>query len=440
MSVDLLRLSIRQLTAGFSNRHFSPSDLVEQSFAAIEERNGEIRAFLNIRFEEAKHEAFEASKRWRDGIPLSTIDGIPFGVKANIALKGMPWHGGIGTYRDEIAKENAACVELLTGGGAIPLGLLNMHEGALGATTDNPHFGRTHNPWDLTKTPGGSSGGSAAAVAAGFCTFALGTDTMGSVRIPSAYCGIAGHKPSFGLVPSGGLMELSPTLDHVGPHAKFAEDLTSILTVLSTNLRDECPSRPQIGFVDYGGAVNVTGEIQATYQQARECLDEIGDVKILPLSGLDYGRNRRAGLIVSEVEGYKIHKAALERNREGISDDFASMLEWGARQSSEKIAQAYETVKTVGREFRVLFEDCDVIVMPTAPQLPFSFGDVVPVNQADFTALANFAGIPSTAVPMSCQGHPPPSIQFLSDKNKDYISLEVAMRFENRRGKAPVAF
>jgi aspartyl-tRNA(Asn)/glutamyl-tRNA(Gln) amidotransferase subunit A len=129
---------------------------------------------------------------------LSLFDGVPIAIKANIAVKGLPWHGGIEAYRDRIAERDAVSVQALRLAGAVIVGVLNMHEAALGATNDNLAFGRCHNPYRHGFTPGGSSGGSAVAVAAGLCAAALGTDTLGSVRIPAGYCGVFGCKPTHG--------------------------------------------------------------------------------------------------------------------------------------------------------------------------------------------------------------------------------------------------
>ena len=143
-------------------------------------------------------EAAASTARWAAGAPLSPLDGVAIGIKANIAVRGLPWHAGVAAYRERIAHEDADCVMALRKSGAVILGVLNMHEAALGATTDNIAFGRCHNPYRHDFTPGGSSGGSAAAVSGGLCAAALGTDTLGSVRIPAAYCGVFGHMPPRG--------------------------------------------------------------------------------------------------------------------------------------------------------------------------------------------------------------------------------------------------
>lgn len=425
------------LSDAYARGALTPPDAVEAFLSKIERCNGAINAFLDLRVEAARAEAAAARGRWRSGKPLSPIDGVPFGVKANIAVKGMRWHAGIGAYRDRIAETDAAVVEKLTAAGAIPLGILNMHEGALGATTDNPFFGRCRNPWDLSKTPGGSSGGSGAAVAAGFCAFALGTDTMGSVRIPSAYCGVAGLKPSRGLVSAAGVVDLSPTLDHVGPHARSAADLAMIFSVLS----DAPPRRTdplRIGVGRWGGAVDVEASVARVFDNALSLLSGslVGDVDV---SGVEFGALRRRGLLVSEVEGHHVHRDMLAQRPEGFSGDFRSMLEWGARAPREKIDAAYAALREAGDMLARLMADIDILVLPTAPQGPFSFDEETPANQADFTALANMAGFPAVAVPASVEGAPPASIQFIARFGRDLDALAAAVAFEEKRGPAPRA-
>lgn len=430
-------LGVKGLGAAFGAGDLTPVDAVEAYARRIEAFNPELNAFLDLRVDAALEDAARAAKRWREGAPLSRIDGVPFGVKANIAVKGLPWHGGIGAYRDRVATEDGDCVSALRDAGAIPLGILNMHEGALGATTDNPHFGKCRNPWNADLVPGGSSGGSGTAVAAGLCTFSLGTDTMGSVRIPSAYCGVAGHKPSYGLVPAGGLVDLSPTLDHVGPHARDAADLADVLPFLSGAPLAPAPEKLRIGIASWGDAVDVEADVADAFNDARAILSAIGHAVHVDLSGFEFGALRRKGLLVSEVEGFSAHEEMLVRDPDGFSEAFGALLRWGAKQPKEKVYAAYKGLRDAGEQFAALFAGCDVIAVPTAPQGPFSFDAAVPANQADFTAMANFGGFPATAVPANTNGAPPASIQFMAPKGEDHLALAAARLFEEERGSAP---
>ncbi len=187
-------------------------------WADLEARNAPLNAFVD----------WDRDAHGRAG----QLAGLTVGIKSNIAVADLPWTGGMGVYRDRIATRDAEVVARLRAAGATILGTLNMHEAALGATTDNAFYGRTHNAHRHDYTPGGSSGGSGAAVAAGLCDVALGTDTMGSVRIPAAYNGVYGLKPTHGAVSQDGLAMLEPSLDCIGPLARDLDELERVWGVL----------------------------------------------------------------------------------------------------------------------------------------------------------------------------------------------------------------
>lgn len=428
-------LGVTDLTAAFAKGKTDPAEALSAFLTRIERLNPQLNAFLDLRANAARLEAEASAARYRKGAPLSAIDGAPFGVKANIAVAGLPLHAGIAAYKEDIAAEDARVVAALKAQGAIPVGILNMHEGALGATTDNPHFGRCANPWNASLTPGGSSGGSAAAVAARLVPFALGTDTMGSVRIPSAYCGIAGFKPGKGRIAEAGVLALSPTLDHVGLHALTASDLAAIAACLFEIGVLCAPQEVTVGF--WRGAADVDPDVVAAFDSAVRLLG--GDA--LPradVSGFDFGALRRKGLLVSEIEGHRIHARRVSENREGFSPEFAAMLDWGAAQEATRGPAAYAALEAAGAQFAAVVETAGVLVLPTAPQGPFRFDAPVPASQADFTCLANFAGLPAVAVPASREGAPPASIQFIAPKGEDGRALAAAMAFESVRGAPPI--
>lgn len=428
---------VEALSEAFQEGEASPVDIFAAYKQRISDFNPALNAFLHLRLEEAEIEARASTERWRAGEALSRLDGVPFGVKANIAVADLPWHGGIAAYRERIARRDAQAVANLRKAGAIPIGVLNMHEGALGATTDNIHFGRCYNPWGNGLTPGGSSGGSGAAVAAGLCAFSLGTDTMGSVRIPSAYCGVAGLKPSYGAVPATGLVDLSPMLDHIGPHARTAADLKLILSIMTGAAPPSSKLPIRFGVADWKAAVDVTDDVDAAFQAATETIMSLGEVSKVDLSVFDFGALRRRGLLISEVEGHRAHRETLEKNPAGFSDAFRGLLEWGAGQPKEKLDAAYADIRNAGAALNALFDDVDVIVAPTAPQGPFPFEYPVPSNQADFTCIANFSGGPAVAVPAGGNGAPPASVQFIARKGRDETALAAAIAYEDARGVSP---
>ena len=392
--------------------------------ARIEQFNSELKAFVDV----------------TDDVPS---DGLVWAAKSNIAVSGLPWTAGCEAYRHRIASLDADVVARIRASGGSILGTVNMHEGALGATTDNEAYGRTQNPWRVGITPGGSSGGSGAAVAAGLCDVALGTDTMGSVRIPAAYCGVQGHKPSFGTVPDRGVVPLSTTLDHVGPLARDVETLWQAMHVLADwgaapKLEAASLHRMKIGVWDGAGAVALTPAVATGFAAAIARVEEQGAAlrAITPLV-YDYSRSRRAGLLVSEIEGAKEHGVTPDGPRpDGLSDTFFNLLHWGARQSAEKVDAAYAHIGDVHSAAAEVWREVDFILAPTAPQEAFNFDADVPANQADFTAWADFARLPATAVftGLSESGLPV-SLQVVGPEGRDRETLHVAAALEALFGK-----
>jgi aspartyl-tRNA(Asn)/glutamyl-tRNA(Gln) amidotransferase subunit A len=207
--------------------------LSEACLARIEARDDALRAFITVEPEAALRAADASDARRRSGAPSGVLDGMPIAVKDNLAVAGRETTMGSALFRDHVPEESAAVVDRLDEQGAVRLGATNLHEFALGVTTENPHFGICRNPWDPGRTPGGSSGGSAVAVAAGMALAALGSDTSGSIRIPAAACGIVGLKPTYGRVSSFGCYPEAWSLDHVGVLTRTAADAAVLLDALS---------------------------------------------------------------------------------------------------------------------------------------------------------------------------------------------------------------
>ncbi|OYQ31617.1 hypothetical protein CHU95_20995 [Niveispirillum lacus] len=368
----------------------------------IADLDGQVRAYNQVLGPAALEAAAASAHRWAAGRPLSALDGVPIAVKANIAVAGAFWHAGIGAYRDRVAAKDADCVARLRAAGALILGTVNMHEGALGATTDNVWFGRTQNPLRAGFTPGGSSGGSAACVAAGMAAAALGSDTMGSVRIPSAYCGLAGYKPARRAISLDGVIPLSTTLDHVGVHGRTVADCA----LVAAHAGAVSPRGPaslsglRLTAPDWRARVDAPDNIWAARDNAAARL-LAGGMTLVDADLPDYqpGQARRLGLLVSEVEGLNAHAAQLATGDDGFSAEFLGLLRWGGQQPATKVAAAYQGLDAIRLTGLAWLDIVDAVLLPTAPQTAFSFADPVPANQADFTALADFIGCPAVAVP-----------------------------------------
>ena len=421
-----------------ADAHARPVEALEASLARIEALNGRLNAALDLA-PGARAEAEAAEARRKAGASLSALDGVPVLVKANIAVRGLPWHAGIGAYRDRVAGEDAQVVTRLRAGGAVILGTLNMEEGALGAVTDNPHFGRSYNPWGEGLTPGGSSGGSGAAASAGFAPVTLGTDTMGSVRIPAAYCGVCGHKPSRGAVPVEGVIALSHSLDHVGPLARTAADLApafAALAGLSVRTVDKPLAGKRIGRWRFETEIEVRSDVMQAFEAALTLLREQGaQIVDIRLKRYGFGKSRREGLIISEWEGYAEHADVMAENPQGFSDGFTKMLQWGARQGEARYQEALAVLDASGLDAAEAFAKVDFIAAPTALEPGFPFGDPVPASQADLTAFADFAGVPSTSVPMGLSREGLPlGLQIMAPAGADFAGIAAAAAFETARG------
>jgi len=421
----------------------------------IERTNPSIGACITVMAERAM-EAAEASDRRRlVGMPIGPLDGVPVAAKDNIDVAGVPTTGGIGHYRGAMATADAFVVETLRDAGAVLLAKLNMHEGALGATNDNPFYGRCRNPLRDECSPGGSSGGSGAAVAAGFCAAALGTDTLGSVRIPAAYCGTASIKPTYGLVSTRGVMALSWTLDHVGWLAPRVADLRPLL---ATTARFDAswafareggvvPSANRTAsadvlrglrvgvFREFPGT-EVESEILAAYADAQRALASAGATLVdITLPGYDFTRVRREVLVLIEIEGGVVHGEAIARDPEGFSAEFRSMIAFGAKQPAARAAIGYRRLAELRTLLREAVKGADVLMLPTSAQVAFRFDGPVPVNQADLCGIANLLEAPAGCVPWGTgRDGLPASMQVVGKPFEDERVLDVLEAMERIKG------
>jgi aspartyl-tRNA(Asn)/glutamyl-tRNA(Gln) amidotransferase subunit A len=432
---------------------------LEAALARIRARD-RVLHLVTARDEDGARRAAEASDRRRaEGRMLGPLDGMLVGVKDNIAVAGLPLTAGVGAWSDRRAEADAPSVARLRAAGAIPFAMLNMHEGALGATSDNPHFGRAANPLDPGRTPGGSSGGSAAAVAAGFVEASLGTDTMGSVRIPAAYCGVAGLKPTRGLVPRSGTVHLSPTLDTVGPIAADVAALTAIIRVLAGHDPGDPESLPAPRGWDpeagrshpSGLRIGIPRQIDETacesavlegLAEARAVLASRGaDVVDIDLAGWHPGPARRGGLLLVEAEGAVEFASLLDApDSAGISAAFRSLLAYGRDLPSRRLVEGLARMRAAAAAADRAFGEVDLLLMPTAPQLAFPHGAEVPANQADLTALANFHGGPALSVPVPGEGMPV-GVQIIGPAFSEGLVLSVGAALERAvsRGRNPAS-
>ncbi|TVQ37880.1 MAG: amidase [Wenzhouxiangella sp.] len=401
--------SLVELQQAYRSGECSPDAVLAECLQAIDQRNGGLNAFLQVDEDGAVAAAETSVRRLAQGQPRA-LEGLPLAIKDNLDVAGMKTTAGMATRRDRSAETDATVVSRLRRAGAVILGKLNMTEAALGADGRNPHFGDCQHPWAPGYTPGGSSSGSAAAVAGGLVPAALGTDTMGSIRIPAAYCGIWGLKPSFGLVSTAGSVAVSRRLDHIGPLTTSLEDLELLLPVLAA-FDPACPVSLPINLaaprqsLRFGlpelGVVELDSEVAAPWQAISLTLSDshLSTTK-LPALDLEPGRIRRAGLLVCEAEMLIEHGLDWTDQRDNFSDELRALLDWGQRRSAPDLARAMRTLDQGRLALNGWLQQCDIVVLPTTPQRSFPYAQSTPANQADLTCLANCAGLPALSMPL----------------------------------------
>lgn len=427
-------LSIDSLRSGLANGAIDPVKLTEALLSRIESAQPRFHAFITIARERALADAQASRERWRRGRPLGPLDGIPLGIKDNIDVAGLPCTGGSDALRHRIPAGDAELAARLRAAGSILLGKLNMHEGALGATTDNDAFGRCINPLHPGHTPGGSSGGSGAAVAADLCSVAIGSDTMGSIRVPASYCGVFGYKPSHGAVPSAGIIPLCHALDIAGPLAQTAADCAQVTRVMMAHQpAPAVGSDPlvlwrglRIGVPRQLDTIPLHREVAQGFENFLGALRAAGaTIKPIDLSHWEVTRSRRAGLLASEADALIWWRAHVGEGLAGVSEAFAAMMRFSERAGTQKVAAARQLLRELRLQAPGAFSGVDLIALPTTPHPSFSHAETTPVDQADLTALANFYGCGAWAIPIESEGRAV-SAQLLAAPGRDEALLALA--------------
>lgn len=460
---ELVSKSIEELSVLIQQKEISPVELVNQVINQAESHNKEINAFINITKNNVKKAALESEKEIMNGHYRGKMHGIPIGIKDNINIKNELTTMGSKIHKDFIAKSDATVIKKLREAGSLFVGKLNMHEYAFGGTTNNPHFGACRNPWNLQKSPGGSSGGSGAAVAMDMCIAALGTDTMGSVRMPSSACGIVGLKPTQGRVSNYGCFPSSRTLDHIGPMTKTVTDSAIMLGAISGyDKKDlnsvDSPSIKDLEFLtgdirDLTIGVNeeyffnkVDSEIEILVRKGIESLIDLGarveEVEIPSLKHIDY-----AGMITTLTEGSDIHQHNMRIRPDDYGDDIRILFELGELPSATDYIMAQQIRSQLKYEFTKIFEEINILVSPTLPiQVPdvskeYSQNNVDIVGDLGrFTGIANLTGLPSLTLPCGFKDGIPVGLQLIGKKFAELEILNVGYAYEMTdplKGKKP---
>jgi aspartyl-tRNA(Asn)/glutamyl-tRNA(Gln) amidotransferase subunit A len=450
-SVKLLQLSITEALAGIRSRQFSPVDLTRAYLERISQLNNTFNIYLTVMAEEALAVAQTAEQQVMKGAQLGPLHGIPVALKDNCDVAGARMTAGAKFLHDNIATADSEVAARLRRAGAIILGKAHMHEWAIGATTRNPHCGPCRNPWDPNRIPGGSSGGSGAALAADMALAAIGTDTGGSVRIPAALNGIAGIRPTVGRVSIRGVIPVSWTFDTIGPMARRAEDVAHLLQVVAgydpveptsidtpvpdyfATLRDGVKG-VRIGLCGGHFQTEPTPAVTQAVQNAARGLQELGAlVEIVELSGAEDTIDRLSELLLPDAAAY--HQKRLAERPQDFGQDVLTRLHRGAAVTGPQYALARQAQREWQRKMEEVFTRYDVLLAPTcgiaAPIIEESEGVETTRRLTRFTYPLNLAQVPVISIPCGfTEEHMPIGLQVAARHWQEALVLQVAWAYQ----------
>lgn len=470
-------MSAREIIDGITEKKFTAVEIAEDCIAEIKASDAEIGAFLTICEEQALAQARAVDRRIREGVPAGRLAGVPVAIKDNICTDGILTTCASRMLEDFIPPYNATVVEMLLAEGAVVVGKTNMDEFAMGSSTENSAFKITKNPIDITRVPGGSSGGSAAAVAAGMVPLSLGSDTGGSIRQPAAFCGVVGMKPTYGLVSRYGLIAFGSSLDQIGAFSRTVSDCALTLQVIQGNdKRDSTSHRGEYQKdYTYGFGKNIKGlrigapreffrnglddEITVSVKESIKCFESLGAI-VDEISFPASGDGLSAYYIISSAEassnlarydgiryGYRtqeyenINELMAKSRSEAFGAEVKRRIMLGTYALSSgyydeyyKRAQMYR--KVLMGQFDEIFNSYDLILGPTSPVLPFKIGErssePLQMYLADvYTVIVNLAGLPAISIPcgFSCEGLPV-GLQLIGPRFGEGKILQAAYRLE----------
>ena len=412
--------TIEKLSQRIRAREISPVELTQDCLGCIERLNPKLNAFITVLADSALGEARRAEQEIFRGNYRGPLHGIPIGLKDILDTVGVPTTAASALFKDRIPAEDAEVVRRLRAAGAVILGKQNLHEFAYGGSSLISFYGEVRNPWDTTRITGGSSGGSAASVSVGMGLAAVGTDTAGSVRLPAAYCGVVGLKPTYGRVSARGVVPLSWSFDHVGPIASSVFDAALMLNVLAGYDTGD-PASVDVIVADYtrglGEALpglriglprafffeNLESEVAGAIENAIQVFRELG-AEIRDEMRLDVSTDRT----LSSAESWAYHKPFVARSPELYQPATLARIKSGENISAEDVLRARQELSTARQAIGKTFEDADVLLTPTVPILSPRIADLHknPENlrPAELMMLRNTRpfnvwGIPAISVP-----------------------------------------
>jgi len=458
---NLAFATIEEVATLYRKRKLSPVEITKLMLTRIEQLNPQLNAYITITADQALTQAKKAEtelfaprgrKGHRDRGPLH---GIPISLKDNICTASIRTTAGSKILKDFVPKQDAAVVTQLKQAGAILLGKTNMHEFAYGVTSNNPHYGPVHNPWDLSRIPGGSSGGSAAAVAAGLCYGSIGTDTGGSIRIPASLCGIVGLKPTLGRVSVEGVIPLSHKLDCVGPLARTVQDAAILLERILHRAKGEPDPRtpkkssakarkftlgvPKEFFLEV-----ISPDVRAVFEASLAALKKQG-ARIKEISIPLLKETEDAGNQIAWAEATHYHQSQdwFPARAAEYGEDVRSRIEMGTKVSATVYLSALELREKFIQQFHLAMEDAaiDAVAVPsTLITAPLVGDERIHLGDHDHATRAlllrpnrpaNLAGVPAITAP--CGLTPdglPVGLQLIGAAAHEHLLLQIAHSFE----------
>ena len=476
--MNITDLTVHELQEKLQNKEITIKEITESYCDRINEKEPEVGAFVTTYLDEAKKKAGDIQEKIDNGEDLGDFAGIPIGIKDNLCMKGTKTTCSSRMLENFVSPYDATVIEKLKNENIVSLGKLNMDEFAMGSSTESSYFKKTRNPWDLNKVPGGSSGGSAAAVAANMVPWALGSDTGGSIRQPASLCGVVGLKPTYGLVSRFGLVAFASSLDQIGPITKDVRDSAMLLNLIAGHDEKDTTSenREKVDYTKalkndvkglkigvpkefYGEGINE--EVKENLKNAIETYKGLGaEIEEFSLDVAKYALATYYIIACAEASsnlgrfdgiryGYRTKeysnlKEIYKKSRsEGFGPEVKRRIILGTYVLSSGYYDAYykkaQQVRTlVSNEFSKAFEKYDVILTPTSPVTAFKIGEKsnnpLEMYLADIcTVSINIAGVPAISIPCGVDSeNMPVGMQLIGNKFQEEKILNAAYTFEQK--------
>jgi len=480
---ELFELSIKEASDSLKSGSIKPTDLLNSVIERIEKVEPNINAFITKTYDNARDQAKKSDQRYETKKTLSKLDGIPVAIKDVFCTKGIKTTAASKILEDFTPSYDATVIKKLNDAGAIIIGKVNTDEFTMGSSTENSAFSVTHNPWDLSRVPGGSSGGSAAAVSAGECLFALGTDTGGSIRQPSSFCSTTGLKVTYGLISRNGVISYASSFDTIGPIAKSAADVALILNVVagndpmdSTSVRNKLPDYTtflnkkirgkKIGVPKEFFGQGIDSEVNKIIENSLETLRSLGaDVKEMSLPSTDLAiamyyiiAKSEASSNLARYDGIRYGFSPLKNKdskleiknlidlyfktrTEAFGNEAKRSIMMGAHTLSSGYHDAYykkaSQIRTlVKKEYEEAFKKYDVLITPVSPFPAFKIGEKIEDPLTMYLADANTvpinpAGVPAMSIPAGfTKDNLPVGMQIIGPHFGEGQIIEIADAFQ----------